>query len=40
MNKEPLTLSKTDPRVIAAREAEKQLFDNYGLQAKDHYIFL
>jgi len=40
MIKEPLTISKTDPRVIAAREAEKQLFDNYGLQAKDHYIFL
>jgi 2-hydroxy-6-oxonona-2,4-dienedioate hydrolase len=40
MIKEPLTLSKTDPRVIAAREAEKQLFDHYGLQAKDHYILL
>jgi 2-hydroxy-6-oxonona-2,4-dienedioate hydrolase len=36
----PLTLDKNDPKVIAASEAEKQLFDHYGIQARDHYITL
>ena len=36
----PLTLNDNDPKVIAARNAEKELFDFYGLQAKDHYILL
>jgi 2-hydroxy-6-oxonona-2,4-dienedioate hydrolase len=36
----PLTLSDDDPKVMAAREAEQQLFDYYGLQAKDYYIVL
>ena len=34
----PLTLDDNDPNVIAARNAEKQLFDYYGIQAKDHYV--
>jgi len=40
MTNEPLTLSDDDPTVIAARKAEKDLFDFYHLQAKDHYITL
>jgi 2-hydroxy-6-oxonona-2,4-dienedioate hydrolase len=40
MKAEPLKLDDNDPRVIAAREAEQQLFDFYGLKAKDHYVFL
>lgn len=36
----PLTLNNNDTKVIAARDAEKQLFDFYSLQAKDHYILL
>ncbi len=40
MKSAPLTLNDNDPKVIAARDAEKQLFDFYGLQAKEHYIFL
>ncbi|MDB5138724.1 MAG: hypothetical protein JWR12_640 [Mucilaginibacter sp.] len=35
-----LVLNDNDPAVIEALDAEKQLFDFYGLQAKDHYIFL
>jgi 2-hydroxy-6-oxonona-2,4-dienedioate hydrolase len=35
-----LTLNDKDPRVTAARDAERQLFDHYGLQSKDHYILL
>jgi 2-hydroxy-6-oxonona-2,4-dienedioate hydrolase len=37
---QPLTLSENDPKVIAARDAEKQLFDFYGLQATDCYVLL
>ena len=33
-----LTLDNTDAAVIAAHEAEKQLFDFYGLEDKDHYV--
>lgn len=40
MQHAPLTLDATDPRVIAARNAEKELFDFYGLQATDQYILL
>ncbi len=40
MATEPLILNDNDPKVIAARDAEKQLFDFYGLQAKEHYILL
>ncbi|MFD2935075.1 alpha/beta fold hydrolase [Spirosoma flavum] len=40
MENKPLTLIDTDPRVLAARKAEKELFDFYGLQAKDHYVLL
>jgi 2-hydroxy-6-oxonona-2,4-dienedioate hydrolase len=36
----PLTLNDNDPRVIAARESEQQLFEHYGLQATVHYILL
>ena len=35
-----LTLSDNDPKVIAARAAEKALFDHYGLRAKEHYVTL
>jgi 2-hydroxy-6-oxonona-2,4-dienedioate hydrolase len=40
MKKETLTLNDNDPGVIAARNAEQQLFHNYGLAAKDRYILL
>lgn len=40
MNAAPLTLNDDDPKVIAARGAEKQLFDYYGLQVKDHHVML
>ena len=33
-----LTLDNNDACVIAAREAEKRLFDFYGLEGKDHYM--
>jgi len=36
----PLKLDSDDPMVIAAYEAEKRLFDHYGLQVEDHYITL
>jgi 2-hydroxy-6-oxonona-2,4-dienedioate hydrolase len=36
----PLTLNDNDPRVIAARESEQQLFEHFGLQATVHYILL
>jgi 2-hydroxy-6-oxonona-2,4-dienedioate hydrolase len=35
-----LTLDENEPRVIAARDAERRLFDFYGLETKTHYIFL
>jgi len=35
-----LILDDKDPAVIAARNAERALFDFYRLQAKDHYILL
>lgn len=40
MKVQPLTLNNNDPKVIAARTAEQQLFDVYGLQATNHYVFL
>jgi len=40
MTNAPLTLSEDDPKVMAARKAEKELFDFYHLQAKDDYISL
>ena len=40
MTTAPLTLSDNDPNVVVAREAEQQLFQYYGVQAKDHYIDL
>ncbi len=40
MNKEALTLDDNDPKVIAARAAEKELFGFYGIDAKEHYVFL
>ena len=40
MEEQVLTLSDNDPKVIDARKAEKNLFDFYGLQPKEHYIFL
>ena len=40
MDAKPLTLNDNAPAVIKARNAEKQLLDFYGLQAKDHYILL
>jgi len=38
MQKEALTLDPNDPAVIAAREAEIELYEFYGLEAKDYYI--
>lgn len=38
MTQDSLTLNDNDPAVIAARNAEADLFTYYGLQAKDHYI--
>lgn len=35
-----LTLNNDDPKVINARNAEKALFDHYGIKAKEHYITL
>jgi pimeloyl-ACP methyl ester carboxylesterase len=35
-----LTLSNNDPKVINARNAEKALFNHYGIEAKEHYITL
>lgn len=35
---EKLTLDDNDPKVVKARNAEKELFNHYGLYAKDHYI--
>lgn len=40
MQSEKLTLNNNDPKVIAARDTEKQLFDYYNLNSKDHYITL
>ncbi len=40
MKKEPLTLDDRDPAVIAARNAERELFGFYGIDAKEHYVFL
>jgi 2-hydroxy-6-oxonona-2,4-dienedioate hydrolase len=40
MQSEKLTLNNNDPKVIAARQAEKELFDYYNLSSKDHYITL
>ena len=40
MTNTPLTLSEDDPKVMAARGAEKELFDFYHLQATAHYVLL
>lgn len=40
MEKGALTLDDNDPKVIAARTAEQELFGFYGLQAKEHYVVL
>jgi 2-hydroxy-6-oxonona-2,4-dienedioate hydrolase len=40
MNIEALTLDDNDPAVIAAHNAEQNLFKLYGLKATDHYIVL
>jgi pimeloyl-ACP methyl ester carboxylesterase len=40
MESHPLTLNDNDPSVIAARNAEKKLFDVYQLKPTDHYINL
>jgi 2-hydroxy-6-oxonona-2,4-dienedioate hydrolase len=40
MKKVPLTLDDHDPKVIAARRAEQELFAFYGLDAKEHYVLL
>jgi pimeloyl-ACP methyl ester carboxylesterase len=37
-NEQLLTLDPDDPKVKAARQAETNLFDYYGLKAKDRYI--
>jgi 2-hydroxy-6-oxonona-2,4-dienedioate hydrolase len=39
-NDKVVKLDANDPRVIAARDAEKRLFDFYGLKTKTHYITL
>jgi 2-hydroxy-6-oxonona-2,4-dienedioate hydrolase len=39
-NNDVLILKKDDPRVVAARNAEQQLFDFFGLKAKTHFIRL
>jgi 2-hydroxy-6-oxonona-2,4-dienedioate hydrolase len=38
MNTPALTLNDKDPKVIAARQAEKELYEYYGLTAKEYYI--
>ena len=40
MDAKPLTLTDNDPAIIKARDTEKQLFDFYRLEVKDHYILL
>lgn len=40
MKNKILTLNNDDPKVINARNAEKALFDHYGIEAKEHYITL
>ncbi len=40
MNATPLTLNNNDSKVVAAREAERDLFDFYGIKAKDRYVVL
>lgn len=40
MTNKILTLNNDDPKVINARNAEKALFDHYGIIAKEHYIIL
>ncbi len=40
MKNKPLTLDEHDPKVIAARRAEQELFAFYGLEAKEHYVLL
>lgn len=40
MENKILTLNNDDPKVINARNAEKALFDLYGIKAKEHYITL
>ena len=35
-----LTLSNNNPQVISARNAEKALFNLYGINAKEHYVLL
>jgi len=40
MKNTTLTLSDDDPKVINARNAEKALFNHYGIEAKEHYITL
>lgn len=35
-----LTLEEDDPRVVAARNAEQQLFAFYGLEASTHFVHL
>jgi len=40
MKNTALTLSYNDPKVVNARNAEKALFNHYGIEAKEHYIIL
>jgi 2-hydroxy-6-oxonona-2,4-dienedioate hydrolase len=40
MENNKLTLDPNDPKVVQAKNAEKALFDFYGLEATDHYIHL
>jgi len=35
-----LTLEEDDPRVVAARNAEQQLFAFYGLEASTRFVHL
>lgn len=40
LNKFPLTLNDSDPRVRAAKAAEKQLYDFYGISYTIRHIML
>jgi 2-hydroxy-6-oxonona-2,4-dienedioate hydrolase len=40
MENENLILNNDDPKVINARDAEKALFDLYGIEAKEHFVTL
>ncbi len=40
MENTTLSLSKNDPKVINACNAEKALFNHYGIEAKEYFVTL